>query len=35
MLLLLLLKIVEQVEKKGEQNGIRYHKNKSSNQELR
>lgn len=35
MLLILLLKIVEQVEKKGEQNRNRYHKNKSSNQDLR
>lgn len=26
---------VEQIEEKGEQNGIRYHKNKSSNQEFR
>lgn len=34
MLLLLLLKMVERIEKKGEQNGIRYHKNKSFNQEL-
>ena len=35
MLLILLSIIVGQIEKKGEQNGIRYHKNKSSNQELR